>query len=67
MVSVQAKVSLARLIGGLFRDESGQELIEYALIILAVLLAAVAGSQSLSGVLSGTITSVFGKILAAFP
>jgi Flp pilus assembly pilin Flp len=40
------------------RDESGQDLLEYALVLLAVLVAVIAGSTNLSDL----ITSELGKI-----
>ncbi len=40
------------------RDESGQDLLEYALVLLAVLVAVIAGSTNLSSI----ITTELGKI-----
>ena len=40
------------------RDESGQDLLEYALVLLAVLVAVFAGSTNLSSI----ITTELGKI-----
>ena len=40
------------------RDESGQDLLEYALVLLAVLVAVIAGSTNLSSL----ITTELGKI-----
>jgi len=40
------------------RDESGQDLLEYALVLLAVLVAVIAGSTNLSDI----ITTELGKI-----
>jgi pilus assembly protein Flp/PilA len=49
------------LLNNLIADESGQDLIEYALIASAVALVAVTALASLSGAL----TTVFGKIVTA--
>jgi len=47
---------------GLHREESGQDLLEYALVLLAVLAAVVAGSQSLATDISTALTSINTKI-----
>ena len=46
------------------REESGQDLLEYGLVLLAVLTAVVAGSQSLAGTISTAMTTLNGKIQA---
>ena len=53
------------LFKGLHREESGQDLLEYALVLLAVLAAVVAGSQSLATDISTALTSINTKIQAA--
>jgi len=50
---------------GLHQEESGQDLLEYALVLLAVLAAVVAGSQSLATDISTALTSINTKIQAA--
>jgi Flp pilus assembly pilin Flp len=40
------------------RDESGQDLLEYALVLLAVLVAVVAGSSNLSSIITVELSSI---------
>ena len=47
-----------QLLNNLHREESGQDLLEYALVLLAIALAAVVGSSSLAS----TITSAIGQL-----
>jgi pilus assembly protein Flp/PilA len=47
---------------GLHREESGQDLLEYALVLLAVLAAVVAGSQTLATDISTALSSINTKI-----
>ena len=44
------------------REESGQDLLEYALVLAAVLLAVVAGSGSLGSTISNAIVTLNGRI-----
>src|ERR1041385_8237021 len=44
------------------REESGQDLLEYALVLAAVLLAAVAGSSPLSGTISNALSTINTRI-----
>jgi Flp pilus assembly pilin Flp len=50
---------------GLHQEESGQDLLEYALVLLAVLAAVVVGSQSLATDISTALTTISGKIQTA--
>lgn len=50
---------------GLHREESGQDLLEYALVLLAVLAAVVLGSKSLATDISDALTSINTKIQTA--
>jgi Flp pilus assembly pilin Flp len=43
-------------------DECGQDLLEYALVLAAVLLAVVAGSTTLSGVIANAMGTVSTRI-----
>ena len=49
----------------LHREESGQDLVEYALVLGAVATAVVAGSVTLSGDLAAAMTTLNAKIQAA--
>ncbi len=44
------------------RDESGQDLLEYALVLLAVLVAVIAGSTNLSDIITTELTKINGSI-----
>ena len=52
----------AQFITNLHREESGQDLLEYALVLLAVLGAVVAGSTSLASIISSALATINGKI-----
>ncbi|PYX81694.1 MAG: Flp family type IVb pilin [Acidobacteria bacterium] len=54
-----------QFIGKLHREESGQDLLEYALVLLAVLTAVVAGSTSLASTISTALATINGKIQTA--
>ncbi|MGI9101706.1 MAG: Flp family type IVb pilin [Terriglobales bacterium] len=43
-------------------DQSGQDLIEYVLVVAAVAVGAVAGSGTLSSTLSNAVTTLNGRI-----
>ena len=43
-------------------DESGQDLLEYALVLAAVLLAVVAGGNTLSGVIANALSTINTRI-----
>ena len=40
------------------RDESGQDLLEYALVLLAVLVAVIAGSTNLSDIITKELSTI---------
>ena len=48
------------------REESGQDLVEYALVLVAVAGAVVVGSQSLAGTISAGITTLNGTLQTYF-
>jgi Flp pilus assembly pilin Flp len=52
-----------QLINTFNRDESGQDLLEYALVLLAVLVAVVAGSRNLSSIITNELSIIDGKLL----
>ena len=44
------------------RDESGQDLLEYALVLLAVLVAVIAGSTNLSSLITKELSTINASI-----
>ena len=44
------------------RDESGQDLLEYALVLLAVLVAVIAGSTNLSALITNELSTINASI-----
>ena len=54
-----------QFISKLHREESGQDLLEYALVLLAVLTAVVVGSGTLASTISTALGTINGKIQAA--
>ena len=53
---------LLRFIGQFHREESGQDMLEYALVLLAVLVAVVAGSTNLAGVINTELSTIQAQI-----
>jgi Flp pilus assembly pilin Flp len=51
-----------QLIKNFNHDESGQDLLEYALVLLAVLVAVIAGSTNLSDVITTELANINAKI-----
>jgi len=51
-------MSFKQFIGDLHRGESGQDMLEYALVLAAVLAAVVSGSNTLSGVISTELGNI---------
>jgi Flp pilus assembly pilin Flp len=47
------------------REESGQDMLEYALVLAAVLTAVVSGSNTLSQTISDALTTINGRIATA--
>jgi Flp pilus assembly pilin Flp len=58
-------MNILKFITKLHREESGQDLLEYALVLLAVLTAVVASTTSLATTISDGLTTINGKIQAA--
>lgn len=50
-------------IRGLQRDESGQDLLEYALVLAVVLVAVVAGSSSVANIIATGLNSIGAKVV----
>jgi pilus assembly protein Flp/PilA len=53
------------LLKNLHQEESGQDLVEYALVLAAVAFAVVAGSTSLSSVITNSLNAINSKINSA--
>jgi Flp pilus assembly pilin Flp len=49
---------LNQFINNFNRDESGQDLLEYALVLLAVLVAVIAGSTNLSALITKELSTI---------
>ncbi|HEY1527765.1 MAG TPA: hypothetical protein VGH51_16150 [Candidatus Angelobacter sp.] len=58
-------MKFSQFIKNLHREESGQDLLEYALVLAAVLAAVFAGSTTLAGDIATALTTINGKITAA--
>jgi Flp pilus assembly pilin Flp len=58
-------MTFKQFVKNLHREESGQDLLEYALVLAAVLTAVVAGSASLATDIGAAITSINTKITDA--
>jgi Flp pilus assembly pilin Flp len=56
---------VSRLIAALHRDESGQDLVEYALVLAAIAFAVVATSGSLRNVISNALSTIDGRLSTA--
>lgn len=52
-------------VSNLHHEESGQDLLEYALVLAAVLVAIVAGSKSLATSIGDAMTTLNARIQAA--
>jgi pilus assembly protein Flp/PilA len=55
-------VEFVTLLNNLHQEESGQDLLEYALVLAAVLLAVVAGSSSLSNTIANALRTINTRI-----
>ena len=51
-----------RFIKNFNQDESGQDLLEYALVLLAVLVAVIAGSTNLSSIITAELSKINASI-----
>jgi Flp pilus assembly pilin Flp len=58
-------MKFANFVKNLHHEESGQDLLEYALVLSAVLVAVVAGSASLATDISTALTTINSKIQTA--
>jgi Flp pilus assembly pilin Flp len=57
-------MTFLQFISKFHREESGQDLLEYALVLAAVLVAVVAGSNSLATTISTALATINGRIQA---
>ena len=55
-------MNLKEYIQNLHKDESGQDLLEYALVLAVVLAAIVTGSDAVASVIGNGLTGLIGKI-----
>jgi pilus assembly protein Flp/PilA len=58
MITIKQWINFRHILSGLISDESGQDLIEYALVAAIIALGATAAMTTLAG----TIKTLFGKI-----
>jgi Flp pilus assembly pilin Flp len=58
-------MTFTQFVKNLHREESGQDLLEYALVLFAVLTAVVAGSTTLATDISDALTKINAKIQGA--
>jgi len=58
-------MTFVQFVKNLHREESGQDLLEYALVLLAVLGAVVLGSASLATDIATALTTINGRIQTA--
>ncbi len=54
-----------QILSGLVKDESGQDLVEYALVVAMVVAIVLAASGTLTTAITGAITTIGGKISSA--
>jgi pilus assembly protein Flp/PilA len=57
--------TLVNLLRGLHKDESGQDLIEYALVAALIAFAAVAAMQTLATQINGAFSTIGSKLDSA--
>jgi Flp pilus assembly pilin Flp len=58
-------MTFAQFVKNLHREESGQDLLEYALVLAAVLTAVVAGAANLAGDIAAALVTINNKIQTA--
>lgn len=60
-------MNLRALMSALHENESGQDLIEYALICALIALAVVAGMNGVAGAINNAFNSIGNKLSSAMP
>jgi Flp pilus assembly pilin Flp len=58
-------MTLIQFVQNLHQEESGQDLVEYALVLVAVAFAVVAGSASITTTLQTAMTGISARITTA--
>jgi len=58
-------MTFTQFVKNLHREESGQDLLEYALVLAAVLTAVVAGAGNLATDIANALTTINARIQAA--
>jgi Flp pilus assembly pilin Flp len=58
-------MTFTQFVKNLHREESGQDLLEYALVLAAVLTAVVAGAANLAGDIAAALVTINNKITTA--
>lgn len=58
-------MTFVQFIKNMHREESGQDLLEYALVLAAILVAVVAGSASLAGDIATALGTINTRIQGA--
>lgn len=56
---------MKKFLSNFHREESGQDLLEYALVLAAILVAVVAGSNSLATDIATALSTINGRIQSA--
>jgi len=57
-------MTFKQFVNNFHREESGQDMLEYALVLLAVLAVVVSGSRSLSSTITNELSSINSGIQA---
>lgn len=65
MSTFKNSMSVKQILSGLLRDESGQDLIEYALVAAIIALGATAAMTSLATTIRTTFTSIGSSLTSA--
>jgi len=58
-------MNFKKFIDNLHEDERGQDLLEYALVLVTILVAVVAGSDAVANVISSALGTLSGRIVNA--
>ena len=62
---IELYVTCGKLLGRVFREESGQDLIEYALVVALIAFAAIAGMGTLANDINNAFTQIGGTLTSA--